>query len=259
MSVTPKHVPGLKTIIVLIPCRNEAKSLPKVLKAIPHDRLRVLGYRAVVTVIDNDSTDDTAAVATKHGANVVREPRHGKGYALNRGFSIIPKSASIVVMFDGDGTYHPEELPRLIEPIDSRFCHAVVGSRLGGKIRRHALHPTNRLFNWLIAFLVRSLYLANITDVLSGYFAWKREVVDLLAPHLRSPGFAIEAEMITKMEKLGFDVYSVPITYERRQHGQSKISRMRDGVAIIRMLIANMFWLPTKELRHKVKFTLLTL
>lgn len=174
---------------------------------------------------------------------VLFEPKKGKGNAIRAGFSFISRDTHYVVMLDGDDTYKPKEIPRLIEPLDSGFCDVVVGSRLMGKVNDGAFKFTNRVVNWCYAFMVRQFYKANITDVLSGFFAWKREVLDELKGSLNSDGFAIEMEMITKMVKMGHEIYSVPITYDVRE-GESKISSIRDGLLISKMFLKNIFWKP---------------
>ena len=88
--------------------------------------------------------------------------------------------------------------------------------------------------------------MVNTTDICTGYFAWKKEVVDELSPHIKSKGFAIEAEMITKMAKLGFKIYSVPITYDKRE-GNSKLSPYHDGIKITWMLLKNTIWSPLED------------
>jgi hypothetical protein len=87
---------------------------------------------------------------------------------------------------------------------------------------------------------------------LSGYFAFKRHVVDELQHHIRSEGFAIEMEMITKMVRLGYSLYSVPITYDRRM-GHSKLDPVRDGWKILHMLIKNFNWIPYKVVTEERK------
>ncbi len=101
----------------------------------------------------------------------------------------------------------------------------------------------NRIANWAYVFFVRTFYHTNVTDVLSGYFAWKREALQHLAPHITSAGFTLEMEMVTKMLKLGHEVYSVPITYDRRD-GESKIETIKDVIRILDQLFRNIFWSP---------------
>ena len=216
------------------------------IESFPKERLTRYGYEISILVIDNNSTDNTADVARAHGAEVMHEPRKGKGNAMRRGFQSISSTTDYVVMLDGDNTYRPEEMLRLIELLDSGFCSVVLGSRLGGRTIKGAMNTTSRAGNWLFSHLVRLLYRANVTDVLTGYFAWKREVLEKLRPHLKSEGFAIEMEMVTKMAKLGEEIYCVPITYEPRL-GQSNLRPFYDGSRILLMLARNLFWSPQSE------------
>lgn len=244
----------MKKITILIPCHNEEKGIALVIKNIPVKELKKLGFTTEVMVIDNNSTDRTAKVAAAAGATVISEPKKGKGNAMRTGFNTVSSDTDIVVMLDGDNTYKPSEIPRLIEPIANGFCDVVVGSRLGGKMMENSLSFRNRIVNWGFTFLVRQFYKANITDVLSGFFAWKKSVADCMNAHLNSEGFSIEMEMITKTVKLGYSMYSVPITYDIRK-GETKISPIRDGLAILNVLLKNLFWKP-KAPKRKAVFTL---
>lgn len=231
----------MKKISIIIPCYNEEKGIGKVISGIQKDRLKKLGFKTEVIVIDNNSKDDTAKTASEHGAVVYFERKRGKGYALKTGFRNISRDADYVVMLDGDNTYKSSEIPRLIEPLESGFCDVVIGSRLEGKLTGKALSFSHRLVNWYFTFFTRSFYFVNITDTCTGYFAWKKNVVDDLILHTKSTGFAIEAEMITKMAKLGYKIYSVPITYDRRE-GESKLSPFIDGMRIAWVLLRNITW-----------------
>lgn len=235
-------------ISILIPCHNEEHGIGHVLAEIPRSELQHIGLEAEVIVIDNNSTDKTAQVAREFGVIVIQERNKGKGHALRAGFNAVSKDAGYVVMLDGDHTYKPSEILRLIEPLSSNFCDAIVGSRLGGKLSVKSLSFHHRLANWMFTFMVRQFYKANITDVLSGYFAWKKEVIDTLKPYIAADGFAVEMEILTKMVKLGYEVYSVPITYNERK-GLSKIDSIRDGYKIVHMLVKNLFWQPPRSHR----------
>jgi dolichol-phosphate mannosyltransferase len=93
--------------------------------------------------------------------------------------------------------------------------------------------------------MARQFYGSNVTDTCTGFFAWKKEVIDKLNGYIVSEGFAIEVEMISKMAKMGFKIYSVPITYEPRK-GNSKLSPLGDGIKITLMLLRNIRWKPRK-------------
>ena len=146
-------------------------------------------------------------------------------------------------MIDGDDTYKSSEILRLIEPLESGFCDAVLGSRLAGKMNAGAMRGFNRFGNWIFSVLVRTVYKANVTDTLTGFIAWRSEVVRALRNHITSTGFAIEMEMITKQSRLGFSSFSVPITYAPRV-GDSCLRPVRDGLRILTMFARQLFWRP---------------
>lgn len=236
----------MKKITILIPCYNEEKGVAKVIKHVPKKILYKLGYAVEIIVIDNNSSDNTAKVAWKNGAVVVSEKKQGKGCAIRTGFRSVSQDTDFVIMLDGDNTYKPKEIPRMVEPLRSGFCDVIIGSRLEGKIRGSSLSMSHRVANWYFTFFARRFYQTNMTDTCTGYFAWKKKVIDKLVDNVESPGFAIEAEMITKMARMGYRIYSVPITYQRRE-GESKLSPFRDGARIAWMLMRNLTWKPKQE------------
>jgi glycosyltransferase involved in cell wall biosynthesis len=233
----------LKKVAVIIPCHNESTSIAQVLAKFPREKLLHHALQLDIYVIDNCSSDGTAEVAAKMGANVIYEPKKGKGNALRAGFRSIPDDVDYVVMLDGDNTYLPEEILRLLEPLQSDFCSAVVGSRLSGRIQNTAMSRLNMFGNRVFTSAVRLLYGANVSDVLSGYFAWKKPTLDALRPHIKNDGFAIEMEMITKMARLGYKMAAVPISYHPRL-GSSNMNPFRDGLRILLMLLKNIAWRP---------------
>jgi len=230
-------------VAVVIPCYNEEAGIANVIKGFDKHELLRSGYELDIIVVDNNSSDQTANIARAAGARVVVERNRGKGNALCTGFSSVDSNTSYVVMLDGDDTYNPKEILRLLEPLRNNFCDVIIGSRLGGKMHDGSMPAFNRLGNWLYTMLVRQCYRASVTDVLTGYFAWKRPVIEELAPYLTSPGFAIEMEMITKMARLGYEIYSVPISYHPRS-GESNLHPIRDGYRILKMFTRNLRWLP---------------
>lgn len=236
----------MKKITILIPCYNEEEGIGKVIDGMPIRRLGNLGYITEIIVIDNNSSDRTAKVAEEKGVRIVSEKKQGKGNALKAGLSAISKDTRYVVMLDGDNTYKAKEIPRLVEPLESNFCDVIVGSRLGGKMNHNSMSFSHRVANWLLSFLVRQFYRANITDTLTGFFAWKKNVIDRLSPHLISKGFEVEMEMITKMAKCGYSIYSVPVTYDERM-GESNLHSLKDGIKILWMFFKNLTWTPGKQ------------
>ena len=234
-------------IAILIPCYNEEQGIAKVIDNIPYHLLETSGFEARVTVIDNNSSDRTAEIAASRGVHVISELAKGKGNAMRTGFASIESDTAYVIMLDGDNTYDPREMLRLIEPISNNFCDVVIGSRLGGRVSKNAFKAQNRIVNKLYTSLVRGFYGANITDVLSGFFAWRGDVVIGMRDHLQSGGFSIEMEMISKMVKLDYAIYSMPISYNVRE-GETKIESLKDGARILATFSRNLFWAPSQAL-----------
>ncbi len=243
----------MEKVTVIIPCYNEEKGIGKVLDAMPFRKLLHHGYKVDVIVVDNNSKDLTKEEVKKRNIRIIHEPLRGKGHALKRGFMSVAEDTSYVVILDGDNTYKAEEMPRLLEPLQNNFADVIVGSRIGGKTIRGSLTSSHRFVNWMFAFMVRHFYGANITDCLSGYFAFKRASLNKLVGHLDSQGFAIEMEMITKMKKMNMSVYSVPITYDRRL-GYSKIHSLSDGFKILYTFFNNLTWSPRKTHEDNLHF-----
>jgi len=237
----------MKKLTVLIPCYNEELLVGEVIDNIPLDLFKKIGIKVEIIVIDNNSTDKTVEVAKSKGARVIFERKRGKGNALKTGFKNISKDTDYVVMLDGDSTYKSKEMLRMIEPLYSGFCDVVIGSRLSGKMKSGSMTYLNRIGNWFFTFLVRYFYHGNVTDVCTGYFAWKREVVENLVKHLDSEGFSIEMEMVTKMVKLKYQIFSVPISYRHRNGTKSRLRPIRDGLGILGVFFKNLNWKSEKS------------
>lgn len=204
------------TIDVVIPALDEEASLPLVLDDLPRPPVRR------VVVADNGSRDRTALVARARGAVVVSSPRRGYGSACLAGLDYLRRHdpPDIVVFVDADHSDHPEELPRLLEPILTRRADAVIGSRILGAREPGALVPQARAGNWIACRLIHLLYGHRYTD-LGPFRAIRWPALERLA--MRDPGFGWTAELQVKALRHGLRVAEAPVSYRRRR-GRSKIS-----------------------------------
>lgn len=239
----------MKKVTVIIPCYNEAEGIAEVIAKFPREKLLAYGFELDILVVDNNSSDNTSEIARKAGARVITEPKQGKGNAVRTGFYNIADDTEYVVMLDGDDTYKSEEIFRLLEPIDTGFAKVIIGSRMHGRMRAGAMKKLNHFGNRAYSRLVRTVYGVAVTDVLTGYYAWSRDVIEDLRPHLESQGFALEMEMVTKMARLGYEIYSVPVSYDPRL-GSSSLSPIYDGIRILRMYLRNLRWRPSDTAGH---------
>jgi glycosyltransferase involved in cell wall biosynthesis len=200
-------------VSVIIPTRNEASAISRVLADLPADLV------TEVLVVDSNSTDGTPEIAAKMGARVVHEPERGYGRACLKGLAIAD-APDVVVFLDGDYSDRPAELPLLLAPITEGRADITLGSRLGEQRIVGAL-PWHAVFgNWLAASLIKLLYGVRISD-LGPFRAARAEVLRELALEEATYGWAVE--MILKGALKGFRIVEVPVSYYPRI-GKSKIS-----------------------------------
>jgi len=205
--------PGRVRVSVVIPTRNEASAISRVLADLPADLV------TEIIVVDSNSTDGTPEIAAKMGARVVHEPRRGYGRACLTGIAAA-NAPDVVVFLDGDYSDRPSELPIVLAPIIEGSADITVGSRLRKQRIAGAL-PWHQAFgNRLAASLIRILYGVNITD-LGPFRAARADVLHDLALEEATYGWAVE--MILKGALGGFRILEVPVSYYPRI-GQSKIS-----------------------------------
>lgn len=221
------------TVAVLIPCYNEAVTIGKVID----DFKRVLPD-ADIYVYDNNSKDDTAAIAEDHGAIVRTEPRQGKGNVVRQMFREI--DADYYIMVDGDDTYPAEAAPRLLEPLMNDTADMTVGDRLSngtyGEENDRAFHGFG---NNLVRWLIKVIYGYAFDDVMTGYRAFNRIFVKTMP--VLSEGFQIETELSIHAVDKRFRIADVPIEYRDRPEGSySKLSTFGDGAKVLRA-IASLF------------------
>ena len=205
-------------VSVIIPTRNEARAIGRVLADLPADLI------TEVVVVDNHSSDGTPEIAARMGARVVREPRRGYGRACLTGLAHT-SAPDVVVFLDGDYSDRPVELPRLLAPISEGRADITLGSRLTGPRMPGAL-PWHAAFgNRLAAGLISLLFGQRITD-LGPFRAARADVLRVLALEETTYGWAVE--MILKGALRGFRIVEVPVSYHSRI-GKSKISGTISG------------------------------
>lgn len=229
-------------ICLIIPALNEEESLANVLASVPATAVDK------IIVVDNGSTDRTAAVARRAGAQVVAEPRKGYGAACWSGFKAA-EDASLLVFIDGDGSFHPGEIPRLTEPITKGTADLVLGSRTLGSKGARAIPFHARLGNRLVGFIIGLVASVRITD-LGPFRAISRKTLENLNMQERTYGWP--CEMIIKAGKLGHRVLEVPVTYRPRTGGKSKVSgtitgSIRAAIAMLRVTARWSFWNPNHK------------
>ncbi|RFZ38677.1 Undecaprenyl-phosphate mannosyltransferase [Mycobacterium marinum] len=208
-------MPG-ETVTVVLPCLNEAESLPGVLAAIPGS------YRALV--VDNNSTDDTAAVAARHGAEVVAESQPGYGAAVHAG--VVAAKTPIVAVIDADGSMDPADLPRLVAELD-RGADLVTGRRRPVP----GLHwPwVARIGTVVMSWRLRTRHGLPVHDIAPMRVA-RRDALLALGVVDRRSGYPLE--LLVRAAAAGWRVAEFDISYGPRTGGKSKVSGSLRGSMI---------------------------
>jgi glycosyltransferase involved in cell wall biosynthesis len=211
-------------IYVIIPAFNEQDAIHKVIGDIPS------GLVTETVVVSNGSTDATEERARKAGATVLREPQKGYGAACLKGMAYLAdkpptERPEIVVFLDGDYSDHPEEMPKILQPIQEDAYDMVIGSRALGDRPKGSMMPQQRFGNWLATTLIRWLYGVTFTD-LGPFRAIRYD--KLLEIHMKDRNFGWTVEMQVKAAKLGLRCTEVPVSY-RQRIGVSKVTGTLKG------------------------------
>jgi len=210
---------GSAEVALIIPARNEELSLPTVLQRVPAEVSRVV-------VVDNGSTDATAAVARAHGAEVVYEPLPGYGSACLAGIAALAGKPPIVVAFaDADGSDGVENLTALLTPLLSGAVDLALARRV--TVASRALSPQQRFGNWLATRLIRLIWDHDYQD-LGPLRAITWPALAELQMEDRNFGWTVEMQI--RAVKEGLRVVEMPLPYHVRIAGESKISRTLSGV-----------------------------
>lgn len=211
-------------VAIVIPALNEEGNIRRLVSEIP----MTMAEQVTVIVVDNGSTDATAAVAREAGALVASEARRGYGYACAAGVAAAPAEADVLVFMDGDGSFDPAELPRLIDPIRRGEADMTLGSRIAGGIEPGAMPPHQEFGNRLVSRLMGLLYGLKITD-LGPFRAVRCETLRSITMHEMTFGWP--TEMMVKLARRA-RIVEVPVRYRKRWSGVSKVSGTLRGTIL---------------------------
>ena len=217
----------------LVPAYNEAATIEALL-----DAVWALDLDKQIVVVDDGSTDATGDLVERWRVGredvlLVSQQNRGKGAAVR---AAIPHAdGDISVIQDADLEYDPADVPALIEPIRRGVADVVYGSRLSGGRPQRAYLFWHLVGNRFLSLLTNVLYNTTLSDMETGYKAFRTEVLRSL--DLRQDDFGIEPEITAKVCKRKLRVYELPIAYYGRTYAEGKKITWRDGFKAIRVLL----------------------
>ena len=221
-------------VSIVIPCYNEKNTIEKIVEAV---RNAPLESREII-VVDDCSQDGTRAVLKEKISQIVDQViyhpvNRGKGVALRSGFAAA--SGDLILVQDADLEYNPDDYPVLLEPLMSGKADAVFGSRfMGGRPHRVLFfwHMAGNKFLTLLSNMFTNL---NLTDMETGYKAFKASVIKSI--RIEEDRFGVEPEIIAKLARIGCRIYEVGISYSGRTYAEGKKINWKDGMRAIYAII----------------------
>ena len=219
---------------IVIPVFNEVGTVEKLLGRVVAVQLPE-GVEREIIVVNDASTDGThdkllelQAAGDIEFHLIDHQVNQGKGAALRTAFSQV--TGDIVLVQDADLEYHPNEYPRLIQPILDGEADVVYGSRFGGGTQRVLLF-WHYVGNRMLTLLSNMFADLNLSDMETCYKVFRREVLESI--ELRSNRFAIEPEITAKIAKQNVKIFEIPISYYGRTYAEGKKIGWKDGFAAI--------------------------
>src|SRR6266496_4019504 len=213
-------------VSVVIPVFNERGTIEQVVKAVraaPVENIEII-------VVDDASTDGTQQVLKEKistmANRIIYQPRNcGKGAALRAGFAAA--TGDVILVQDADLEYNPSDYPTLLEPILSGKADAVFGSRFMGARPHRVLYFWHMVGNRFLTLLSNMFTNINLTDVETGYKAFKAPLIKSI--QIEEDGFGVEPEIIAKLARKGCRMYEVGISYSGRTYAEGKKISWKDG------------------------------
>ena len=233
-DLAPRADAARPGVTFIVPVHNEAATIEEVLR-----RVERLDLDAQIVVVDDGSTDGTPLILQRWqigraGVTVIRQRNAGKGAAIRAAVPHVRRG--IVVIQDADLEYDPADVPGLIEPIVRGDADVVFGSRLSGGRPQRAYMFWHLVGNRFLSLLTNVLFNTTLSDMETGYKAFRAEV--FCALDLREDDFAVEPEITAKVCRRKLRVYELPISYYGRTYAEGKKITWRDGIRAVQVLVA---------------------
>ena len=221
-------------VSIVIPCYNEKKSIEQIVEAV---RSAPLENKEII-VVDDYSNDGTQTLLKQRVSQVVDQiiyhpVNSGKGAALHSGFAAA--TGDIILVQDADLEYNPEDYPVLLEPLLSGKADAVFGSRFMGGRPHRVLFFWHMVGNKFLTLLSNMFTNLNLTDMETGYKAFRASVIKSI--QIEEDRFGVEPEIVAKLARTGCRIYEVGISYSGRTYKEGKKINWKDGFRAIYAIV----------------------
>jgi glycosyltransferase involved in cell wall biosynthesis len=221
---------------VIIPVYNESKSIEEILS-----RVQATDMATEIVVVDDGSVDGTRDIlktldGKKHVRVILHEKNQGKGAAVRTGMNAA--TGDILLIQDADLEYDPRDYPALLKPIHEGLADVVYGSRFLGGPRRVAMY-WHLVANYMLTFMTNILYNTILTDMETGYKAFRRKVIQDMPLH--SKRFDFEPEFTAKVLKRHYRIFEVAITFNPRDYSEGKKIGLKDAFEAVWTLLKYRF------------------
>lgn len=233
-----------KTLSIIIPCYNEAKTIVELLTKV--EKANCLGLKKEIIVVDDGSTDNTRKILNKYKHKndyviIFHKNNLGKGGALKTGF--LKSTGDVVLIQDADLEYDPDEYSVLLSPIIDNRADVVYGSRFMGGRPHRVVYYWHSVMNRMLTIFSNMLSNINLTDMETCYKVVRGDIMRKIAKKLISNRFGIEPEMTARLSKVkNVRFYEVGISYYGRTYNEGKHINWLDGIkAIWEILRFNIF------------------
>ncbi len=217
---------GRGKITIVIPTLDEEESIAATIEGIPRGRIREMGFSLEILVVDGESKDRTASIASSLGARVVVESRRGYGRAYRSGFGA--SEGDILIGLDGDGTYPSAEIPLLIARAMDEDLDFITTDRFAD-MERGAMGLRNRAGNMVLTAVADALFGLRLRDSQSGMWLLRRSAWERIMGKVRGDGMEFSEELKIAAFRGGLRCAEVPIRYSARA-GKAKLNPWRDGL-----------------------------
>lgn len=216
------------TITVLVPAYNEGKNIERIIRDIqklPHYHIDIL------VIIDSKTTDNTGQIAKRLGARTLYIKRSiGKGTNIKKAIPYI--TGRYAIQIDADYQFIPNDIPKLVRPLENGY-DVTLGTRYqkDAHVEKGSVSNLKLFGSYFLSFMTSVVVKQRITDVMAGFKAFKTEVLKDISPTVDHFGY--EAELVIRASQKNYRILNVPITYKKRQTGQSNVSSFKHGLLVL--------------------------